>query len=360
MRGNPYRIRYLRMNIRSIPASAGEPPTCPGQPPKITVYPRECGGTRHYRRDSHHVGGLSPRVRGNRVRDTLASIPLGSIPASAGEPITSTITGFASEVYPRECGGTLTTTLPSTITKGLSPRVRGNRPFSSQTHGRWRSIPASAGEPHTGSREFYRYPVYPRECGGTQWYDRRHERARGLSPRVRGNLVHYLHPIYSKRSIPASAGEPGDSVRASSEEKVYPRECGGTQAPLLDVNFFEGLSPRVRGNRLLVRPSSLCDGSIPASAGEPRGCVVRPRRWPVYPRECGGTSICRRRLASSSGLSPRVRGNLDVREVVEDVGGSIPASAGEPGDWPAADRTGEVYPRECGGTRLYRGHAAVP
>ena len=72
----------------------------------------------------------------------------------------------------------------------------------------------------------------------------------GLSPRVRGNLDPTAHKVGLSRSIPASAGEPEMEAEVADEPEVYPRECGGTQAPLLDVNFFEGLSPRVRGNRI--------------------------------------------------------------------------------------------------------------
>ena len=50
----------------------------------------------------------------------------------------------------------------------------------------------------------------------------------GLSPRVRGNP--YPHVLYSicDGSIPASAGEPGEPVGVVIPVGVYPRECGGT------------------------------------------------------------------------------------------------------------------------------------
>ena len=91
---------------------------------------------------------------------------------------------------------------------------------------------------------------------------------------------------------------------------VYPRECGGTRDMQDLDNDQDGLSPRVRGNR--VRGGRVIAGprSIPASAGEP---------W-RYP--CMGWR--------SNGLSPRVRGNLLLKEGVYPVERSIPASAGEP------------------------------
>ena len=50
--------------------------------------------------------------------------------------------------------------------------------------------------------------VYPRVCGGThllRWFD---YWLKGLSPRVRGNLLDTLGQLWVVRSIPACAGEP--------------------------------------------------------------------------------------------------------------------------------------------------------
>ena len=74
--------------------------------------------------------------------------------------------------------------------------------------------------------------------------------------------------------------------------------------------FFNwGLSPRVRGNLRTFDTLTTSDGSIPACAGEPRPrvCACMPPR--VYPRVCGGTRSFGEGLATSQGLSPRVRGN---------------------------------------------------
>ena len=70
-----------------------------------------------------------------------------------------------------------------------------------------------------------------------------------------------------------------------------------------------GLSPRVRGN--LERQADACDlgGSIPACAGEPNSCsVIWTWKW-VYPRVCGGTDEEYVGITKGVGLSPRVRGN---------------------------------------------------
>ena len=54
------------------------------------------------------------------------------------------------------------------------------------------------------------------------------------------------------------------------------------------------------------------------------GCVG------VYPRVCGGTMLMSGSVMAVKGLSPRVRGNLDLPPLIVGRGGSIPACAGEP------------------------------
>ena len=91
----------------SIPAPAGEPliATCIDGPDK--VYPRACGGTY----------GVSGRQLS----------PLGSIPAPAGEPHDEPFPVDGHGVYPRACGGTVIAHRFGCAPQGLSPRLRGNR-----------------------------------------------------------------------------------------------------------------------------------------------------------------------------------------------------------------------------------------
>ena len=50
----------------------------------------------------------------------------------------------------------------------------------------------------------------------------------GLSPRVRGNRLPHLFHRQMRRSIPACAGEPSQDLYERIMETVYPRVCGGT------------------------------------------------------------------------------------------------------------------------------------
>ena len=180
--------------------------------------------------------------------------------------------------------------------------------------------------------------VYPRVCGGTERVGDHLIPVTGLSPRVRGNHVGMRPVLDGLGSIPACAGEPAPVASRRSHHRVYPRVCGGTDDGRPSKDPLKGLSPRVRGNRRHRQRPPPRAGSIPACAGEPdlpSGIVDRFR---VYPRVCGGTRPRTQSLHGIKGLSPRVRGNLRVVADEDSDIGSIPACAGEPPAIPAARR----------------------
>ena len=256
--------------------------------------------------------GLSPRVRGNpHQRDHFAERQ-GSIPACAGEPPSYAKTWCHRMVYPRVCGGTCCVLRWLGPICGLSPRVRGNPSFVIKTIHVIRSIPACAGEPMRCPLAFHVARVYPRVCGGTAIVENGNRIGKGLSPRVRGNRRAQARRERQARSIPACAGEPAPYASDHDAQQVYPRVCGGN----LD-------------NLALAIPS---ERSIPACAGEPARQTPHDDDGRVYPRVCGGTRGKTPQVAGEGGLSPRVRGNLEMWEWNVLIGGSIPACAGEPVD----------------------------
>ena len=177
------------------------------------------------------------------------------------------------------CGGTPSTLSAMGSPPGLSPRVRGNLQIGQKLVSKSGSIPACAGEPRTQGRSARSPKVYPRVCGGTPSTCTGVAIVRGLSPRVRGNLTLSVASRVINGSIPACAGEPAGSPPMSSSTGVYPRVCGGTPRLLLLVIVVVGLSPRVRGNRSVVRPAVIPSRSIPACAGE-------PSRWSRWSATC--------------------------------------------------------------------------
>ena len=208
-----------------------------------------CGGTSCAPVLKRSRSGLSPRVRGNPLRNASSIVSGGTIPACAGEPYDET--GGVTDVrdYPRVCGGTLEPGFLSAVQLGLSPRVRGNPCVDAGGASGNGTIPACAGEPQVIGDLLEAPGDYPRVCGGTLNERIRDGAGGGLSPRVRGNPPFLDHAVGSGGTIPACAGEPW-------RRRSY-RCC------------FTGLSPRVRGNPHQLRRPLPPFGTIPACAGEP-------------------------------------------------------------------------------------------
>ena len=290
VRGNRHGHVVCSSPPGSIPACAGEPCARRAGRPALRVYPRVCGGTDQYGLTLALAWGLSPRVRGNLHRRAAGEGQEGSIPACAGEPATARSALERFRVYPRVCGGTKIRLSRSPRLSGLSPRVRGNPVRGEGDAVRIGSIPACAGEPRSRPSRGSPAGVYPRVCGGTAVPVLRPHSTRGLSPRVRGNRRELGSRRPRRRSIPACAGEPKGAWLAPPEKKVYPRVCGGTIPNLYSTVPGVGLSPRVRGNHRGGRQGRGPQGSIPACAGEPHGGSPGAVRGRVYPRVCGGTA----------------------------------------------------------------------
>ena len=391
VRGNQSQGQGRVAGAGSIPACAGEPAALIAGPGPFRVYPRVCGGTATAVAVRQPLAGLSPRVRGNRATVPGSAGRVGSIPACAGEPRQPFPHRGRRKVYPRVCGGTAHKAWRSDTIGGLSPRVRGNRGRSLAASAYVGSIPACAGEPLVYVLGVALLVVYPRVCGGTRQSRAGQVPDRGLSPRVRGNPFSGLANLAIARSIPACAGEPAKYPARPPRRGVYPRVCGGTHFPGLQTWLLRGLSPRVRGNPPRRRHYDGSQGSIPACAGEPPGvsrtrttwtglsprvrgnphgggnagghsrsipaCAGEPRRqrrtapgYRVYPRVCGGTPKSGPPAAQCAGLSPRVRGNPPTRICPPQRAGSIPACAGEPLVYVLGVALLVVYPRVCGGT----------
>ena len=233
---------------------------------------------------------------------------------------------------------------------GLSPRVRGNLRGEEPAGFRRRSIPACAGKPLAAAEERVDPVVYPRVCGETSMASRVAAAIDGLSPRVRGNRRLIPRLARGLRSIPACAGKPTARRRCGSSIGVYPRVCGETGRGGFGGQGLFGLSPRVRGNLDLRTAERYMARSIPACAGKPpkRGWAWVPAG--VYPRVCGETAGTSQPSEMSAGLSPRVRGNLALVPCNQPNLGSIPACAGKPPHRRGRRSRKQVYPRVCGET----------
>ena len=289
-------------------------------------------------------------MRGNHWPAFLIRFFLGSIPAHAGKPRPNQTERIARWVYPRACGETVLWGLSYSLWEGLSPRMRGNLYDRHPDQSRAGSIPAHAGKPALLLPAIPRSRVYPRACGETMLKGELLETWWGLSPRMRGNLTEASSSAWITRSIPAHAGKPQDGRALQYVPRVYPRACGETMAKAKEIRRNQGLSPRMRGNLQIALANGASAGSIPAHAGKPGHDRQGYDREGVYPRACGET-ICREfGSCFPRGLSPRMRGNPGHATGAGPARGSIPAHAGKPQIGLVLGYLPMVYPRACGET----------
>ena len=153
------------------------------------------------------------------------------------------------------------------------------------------------------------YRVYPRVRGGTALKRNPGRVVKGLSPRARGNHLLIQSPSTGKGSIPACAGEPSSTTVSILSFRVYPRVRGGTSTVHPPMAFGAGLSPRARGNR--------------ANNRFERGL------WGLSPRARGNHTVAGPQ-PMCAGSIPRARGNQQASPAAAHPYGSIPACAGEP------------------------------
>ena len=128
-----------------------------------------------------------------------------SIPAYAGQTMTTLPEKLPKPVYPRVCRANLRRRRGLRRRHGLSPRMQGKRPGPDRQR---------------GPRE-----VYPRVCRANTLDRRDAGHHGGLSPRMQGKRGLFTLGQARNGSIPAYAGQTvWRSVRPASG-RVYPRVC---------------------------------------------------------------------------------------------------------------------------------------
>ena len=234
--------------------------------------------------------------------------------------------------------------------EGLSPRGRGNRDGAHRRGSLRGSIPAWAGKPRGSSRATPARSVYPRVGGETPSRPDVDDSIAGLSPRGRGNHQQDAVRRLRRGSIPAWAGKPGPRGSAAGRGMVYPRVGGETRYCSAICLACLGLSPRGRGNRRGYHLRGRGRGSIPAWAGKPSSLCRAIYALSVYPRVGGETSRKGVYGWLGQGLSPRGRGNPRSGARRARCSRSIPAWAGKPSAGRGPGATWRVYPRVGGET----------
>ncbi len=213
----------------------------------IAVHPRVCGQRDAAYQRRHLAAGSSPRVRGTPLRNVIFRTCYRFIPACAGNAIQSGASPTTMPVHPRVCGERIVCAAGTVSTSGSSPRVRGTLSFPTSREDAERFIPACAGNAGDARRPPVRWPVHPRVCGERYRSLPQPRHVPGSSPRVRGTLHRLQRRVGRWRFIPACAGNANGTTGGGYSQSVHPRVCGERVCSALGALANHGSSPRVRG-----------------------------------------------------------------------------------------------------------------
>ena len=213
----------------------------------------------------------------------------GTIPARAGETMTSRRWQPASRDHPRSRGGNSGVRRCKFQPMGPSPLARGKPSFAKQCIHQRGDHPRSRGGNHCNG--FHRCCKHgpsplargkhalgrdasttiwtiPARAGETQSGIRRHTAFKGPSPLARGKLAAGLAFVALTGTIPARAGETTDRGLRSLPPWDHPRSRGGNRAKGLRQFNYWGPSPLARGKLRGILILLEAGGTIPARAGE--------------------------------------------------------------------------------------------
>ena len=171
------------------------------------------------------------------------------IPADAGNTAIQEAKDIQQAVHPRGCGEYPPLTWPLPSTDGSSPRMRGILYRSPCCESDWRFIPADAGNTRERPALLLIRSVHPRGCGEYFTPGCQDPRENGSSPRMRGIRQHRCALPHRTRFIPADAGNTPLQECRLGDGSVHPRGCGEYASLSVGSAPRSGSSPRMRGIR---------------------------------------------------------------------------------------------------------------
>ncbi len=287
VRGTAFSHAMDVLEIRIIPACAGNGWCCGWHLHHLSDHPRVCGERTLMATGSSKPRGSSPRVRG--TADPAAGVPHVNriIPACAGNGDSARKTRSPRADHPRVCGERQFVFHGDSVPFGSSPRVRGTACSGATMEYIRRIIPACAGNGRHGQAQHLRAADHPRVCGErTQGLEGRDQEG-GSSPRVRGTAREQKGLTQQQRIIPACAGNGSTRWANTGTPTDHPRVCGERSTESKGGGLKPGSSPRVRGTVIEGGAFNARGRIIPACAGNGPGCRPSCLYVPDHPRVCG-------------------------------------------------------------------------
>ena len=170
----------------------------------------------------------------------------------------------------------------------------------------------------------------------------------GRSPLARGRRRTSASSRGSGGSIPARAGQTRGCCKATRCSKVDPRSRGADPCAQVDPVVAAGRSPLARGRPIERMRARWEPGSIPARAGQTEDAGEGVEHPGVDPRSRGADRRPDRDRLRGLGRSPLARGRRVLGFLVFPVVRSIPARAGQTGRGQGPPAFAQVDPRSRG------------
>ena len=146
VRGKQRQVGDRQGQRRIIPARAGQTPSTAAKCSMQADHPRACGANQFQALQIHVIRGSSPRVRGKLGPHIRIVVEVRIIPARAGQTPCSCAAISRSPDHPRACGANPAPAIQPRELTGSSPRVRGKLSTGAYSHVGSRIIPARAGQ----------------------------------------------------------------------------------------------------------------------------------------------------------------------------------------------------------------------
>ncbi len=268
MRGKPLKGFDVFLNVRIIPAHAGQTPISGLRTTSTSDHPRACGANWNPASYRFCHCGSSPRMRGKPRLPNRRHQRRRIIPAHARQTGSVIVAIATTSDHPRACGANGFGYRDGVMVDGSSPRMRGKL-FLRVGQGRvLRIIPAHAGQTRLRVSVRLSVPDHPRACGANSFTTTVAARPGGSSPRMRGKRAQDQTGGHRRRIIPAHAGQTMRRPHAASASSDHPRACGANLRWVSAEKSNGGSSPRMRGK---LRPCDLAPRQIriiPAHAGQ--------------------------------------------------------------------------------------------
>ena len=138
----------------------------------------------------------------------------------------------------------------------------------------------------------------------------------------------WAEPYNCRGSSPRLRGTSRPHARRCACPQDHPRACGEHSFVPTFRNIRAGSSPRLRGTCARERERENLGGIIPALAGNIQIGFTVHEIDGDHPRACGEHDLLSKRIAIQPGSSPRLRGTCVERVLDEFDEGIIPALAG--------------------------------